>query len=218
MFLNSYYYQAYIDAFTFDPAIFQNTPQFRYDEPSYAQFSQKYHDSDWLKRKITALPRAVWSALVESIYHLVTGAIIGLVRYPNDGGRFIKARLFSVPRDFQEAFGRLISLFHDKLGLFSIQKAQFYQSCYECFYSKIERMAAPRLTLDLEEMVDKALAFANGDIELFSYIREVLINREFLDNPRHYLSDWDERRGTTEEYRPIEDPARRFFREYLRPT
>lgn len=44
--------------------------QFHYGYVTYNDFSIEYSDRDWCGRKVIALPAALWSASIKTIYHL----------------------------------------------------------------------------------------------------------------------------------------------------
>lgn len=72
------------------------------------------------------------------------------------------------------------------------------------------------LSFNLEDMLEKAKAYAKRDEELLGYIQNILNNREFQANPKGYLDNWTKQRGDTEEYRLPEDRARGFFNEHFK--
>ena len=108
-------------------------PQFKYGEVTYQKFTEKYLSDGWFGRKIIALPAAVCSGVVKTICHLAKAIFKGIPKAFSDKGNYLKAQIFYVTRDFQETFGRLVSLFHDKYGQYHIQESQFQKSCYDCF-------------------------------------------------------------------------------------
>jgi hypothetical protein len=133
-FENSFYAQAYSEGNPLDKKVFKESPQFLYKEPGFSEYSNFYTASGWFGRKIIAIPAAAWAVIIKTLYHLANAIFCGLPRIPSDGGLYFKAQIFSIVRDLQESFGRILSIFQDRSGLFHIQQAQFYKSCYECFY------------------------------------------------------------------------------------
>jgi len=51
--------------------------------------------------------------------------------------------------------------------------------------------------------------------DLLEYIKNILNDKTFQDNPRAYLNAWRERRGATEQFKRPEDQARKFFERIL---
>ena len=95
----------------------------------FAQFSSQYSSKGWVKRKIVVLPMMVWSGVVKTTYHLVLVIFYGIFRW--DRGRYAQAYVYCVARDVQEAFGRFVSLFNDRYGLYHIEESQFQKIIYE---------------------------------------------------------------------------------------
>ncbi len=112
----------------------KRSPQFFYGDVSYQEFAKNYSPKGWAGRKIMALPAAVWSGTVKVIYHIAKGILWGIPKlvFSRDI-RFLKAQCFHIARDGQEAFGRLVSLFNDRYGLYHTQSSTFHKTCYDCF-------------------------------------------------------------------------------------
>lgn len=108
-------------------------PQYQYGSLDYKSFKSVYTSQGWLGRKIIALPKSLWNGIILPIYHFVKAIFIGLAKLSTDGGVYMKLQFYYMRRDFQESFGRFISLFTDKLGLFQIQESQFNKLCYELY-------------------------------------------------------------------------------------
>lgn len=70
-------------------------------------------------------------------------------------------------------------------------------------------------SFDLDKMLNKAKAFAEGRECLFAYIAAILHDKSFQCDPEAYLEAWDVRRGWTKEFRFPEDEARNFFRTHF---
>jgi hypothetical protein len=69
-----------------------------------------------------------------------------------------------------------------------------------------------------QDMLERASVFVKDKAfgkEILTYIKQVLENPSFNENPEEYMGAWRKRRGNTKEIRPIEDPARSFFEEEL---
>lgn len=108
---------------------------FKYLDVTPQEFNKKYLTIGWFGRKVIALPAAIGSALVKTIYHLAKAIIIGFCKAFSDDGKYSKAQLFYMGRDFQESFGWLVSLFNDRYGQYHIQASKFHKTCYQCFLS-----------------------------------------------------------------------------------
>jgi hypothetical protein len=102
--------------------------QFSYGDVTYGDFAAQVDSEGWLERKLVALPLAFWSGVVMTIYHLAQALFSAVVC---DADKTLY--LYSVGRDFQESFGRVVSLFNDTYGQYHIQESQFNKTCYECF-------------------------------------------------------------------------------------
>lgn len=66
------------------------------------------------------------------------------------------------------------------------------------------------LKFNLNEMREKAAKFAKNE-EVRKYVVNILESSKFQADPHKYVDRWVERRGMTEEYRLLEDPALNFF-------
>lgn len=134
--MNDYYRNS---CFNIDPPIgedvFVGSIHFRCKEPNLEGFSKHYESSEWLGTKVTALPRALWSGVIKSMYHLAKAVFFGLPAAPFDYARSFRVEIFSFVRDLQEAFGRILMIFNDKVGLYHVQQAQFYKEAYSNAYS-----------------------------------------------------------------------------------
>lgn len=108
-------------------------PHFQYGSVNFEQYSIQYKSDGWLARKVFALPMAAWSGIVKTTYHLAIAILIGIPTSLFNEGRRFKANLFNAARDFQECFGRILSIIDDKSGLYHIEESQFHKSCYEAF-------------------------------------------------------------------------------------
>lgn len=105
-----------------------NNDNYSYGNVSYDDFSSNFSsDEFWVKRKIAALPNALFSILVKSIYHTAQ-AIFKLLTL--QGVLPVKMKLYHVGRDIQEAYGSLATLFNDRYGQYHLQESSFHHSCY----------------------------------------------------------------------------------------
>ncbi|HEY4831453.1 MAG TPA: hypothetical protein VIH61_02725, partial [Waddliaceae bacterium] len=99
--------------------------QFKYINVSVQEFNQKYSAEDWFGRKIVALPAAIWSGIVKTIYHLAKAVLVEMIARSGDNNYF-KAQLFYIARDLQESFGWLSTLLNDRYGQYHIQESGFH--------------------------------------------------------------------------------------------
>ena len=134
----SFYLKAVLDnpSSSSKEAIIQNAksnPQFNYDNINFEKFNAKYSSNGWVGRKILAIPMALFSGIIKTIYHLAIAILIGIPRCLFGNSKYLKSQIFSFVRDLQESLGFIITLFKDNYGLYNIQKSQFNKSCYSCF-------------------------------------------------------------------------------------
>lgn len=126
------------ETFNEDQKIFEHAKEslkFKYVDVNYQKFAEICSDELWLGRKLVALPAAAFCATLKTIYHLAEAILIGCLKALSDDGKYCQAKFFSIGRDFQEAFGRLVTLLNDKKGQFYIQESRFHQTCYKCALS-----------------------------------------------------------------------------------
>lgn len=137
-FPNSFYLEALKDEemFSSDVKIREQVMDkllFKYGDIENQQFNQKYSIEGWLGRKITALPRAIWSGVVQPIFHLALAILIGIPKICLGKSEYLKVQLYNGARDLQEAYGHLVTLIHDRHGQFHVQESQFQKFCYQYF-------------------------------------------------------------------------------------
>ncbi|MBA3239076.1 MAG: DnaJ domain-containing protein [Parachlamydiaceae bacterium] len=103
----------------------------------YAIFEQRYEgrhnavndegiSETCLGRKIWAIPNML-IGVVKTIYHLALSALMYVVGAPSE---YVDQYLFCAIRDVEEIYGNFVLIFHDKLGLYHIEQAQFQKQCY----------------------------------------------------------------------------------------
>ena len=80
----------------------------------------------WVGRKIWAIPNMV-IGIIKTISHLALSALMYMVGAPSE---FINLYKYCAIRDLEEIYGNFVLIFHDKLGLYHIQQAQFQRQCY----------------------------------------------------------------------------------------
>ena len=69
----------------------------------------------------------------------------------------------------------------------------------------------PTLNFDLNDMIQKAEKFAEGNENLLKYIKDILYDGKFQSNPKGYLEDWKDERGSSHQSIYPQDIAREFF-------
>lgn len=131
----TYYFKAIIeDDFMNEETIFdfaKKNLQFHYGQVNLQKYKEKYSSEGWLRRKIIALPAAIWSGVIKTICHLAAGILVGMIKAPSDGGKYLKVCSFYVARDVQEFYGWIATLFNDEYGQYHIHESGFHKSCYE---------------------------------------------------------------------------------------
>jgi hypothetical protein len=111
----------------------QKYGQFKYGLVTWETFKNEYSPEGWQGRKMIALPAAAWTGTVQVVYHLAKAILVGIPKALFDRGRYLKAQVFCIARDFQESYGRLTSLFNDRYGQFHIEESQFQKTYYDAF-------------------------------------------------------------------------------------
>lgn len=101
--------------------------KFHYGFNSYTDFTKFYTSDHWAERKLYAIPRTATS-IAQAISHMAFIVFLA-IRDQNQA----KYQLFYTVRCMQEGLGHLISLFHDRLGLYLVQESKFQRSCYDSF-------------------------------------------------------------------------------------
>ena len=128
-----------------------NSPglQFKYGFVDSERFGKKFTNSlaeeGSLKRKVAALPFTLF-ALVRIVCHAVKAVFIGLPKAVFDRGQSLKLESYHIARDFQSAFGWILTLFHDRAGQFHAQESAFQKQCYDFFVLNREQKTNFRKT------------------------------------------------------------------------
>lgn len=104
---------------------------FKHGDVNFEDVKKLYTSEGWLGRKVRALPNALGSGIVKTIYHLAVAVIIGIPGAFFDGGKFFQAQIYKIVRDLQEALGYIVLVFNDRLGLYLIEESQFQKTCYD---------------------------------------------------------------------------------------
>jgi hypothetical protein len=117
-------------------------PEFKYVNITHAEFNQNYCKDGWMGRKVMALPKALWSGTIKTLYYLAQAIIARLVTKNSDD---VQIKCFYAIRELEKSLGWFISLFHDRTGQFYVQESQFYQARYDSFllnkeFEKIESL------------------------------------------------------------------------------
>ncbi len=114
--------------------------QFRYGEVSLSSFSIYYTNKGWFGRKILAIPAVFYSGVIKATYHFAKMCFSTIGMITSEDKEFqktrIKAHVFAWIRDYEEALGRFLSLFYDRIGQYLVQESHFHKSCYDCFSEK----------------------------------------------------------------------------------
>lgn len=97
----------------------------------FENFGKYYTPQGWCIRKFIALPCAIWSGLVKTIYHLTKAIFIGIFKARLDGGAYFQSQLYSTGRDLQESMGWVLSIFSDKYGQYHIQESKYHKYLYD---------------------------------------------------------------------------------------
>jgi hypothetical protein len=106
---------------------------FSYGSVNYPAYEGKYTPKGYIQRKIVAIPAALWAGIVKSIYHLAKVVFYGIPKACIGESRHIKADVYRIARDMEEALGWLVTLFNDKRGSYLIQESLFQKECYNYF-------------------------------------------------------------------------------------
>lgn len=114
---------------SFEKQLKKSSLSFDYGQVSLADFSKRYSTYELSSRKIQAIPKMLIAGLIKTTYHLAT---IILFSY---GYCEHKIKVYNLLRDFEEAFGHLITLFNDRIGSYLVQRSLFHKECYNFYNS-----------------------------------------------------------------------------------
>lgn len=150
----------------------------------YEEHCNLYHESfvlkDWAYRKIVAIPQALFTGVIESIYDFVSG-IFGyyrIIAYLGDADRanqFFKSKCFCIVKDFQKSLGRLVTLFNDCYGQYLVEDSLFHKQCYkyvaervsyEDFLKQLFLKKYPTDFESLNDTKDKLLSLSEEEFKL----------------------------------------------------
>ncbi len=101
-------------------------PQFHYGNVSFQSFCKEYSEEKWMLRKVIAIPYALLTGILRTIYDL----IVAVLKLRQDF-QSSKLACYRAARDLQEGAGWLVTLFNDKYGSYLIQKSYFHRQCYD---------------------------------------------------------------------------------------
>ncbi len=112
-------------------SLFNSHLKFDYNVLDVSTFSKEYKpETPWLEKKVVALPMAIWSGLVKTVYHLALAIFIGIPKAVMGDPRSLKVYTFSFQRDLQAAFGQILSIFNSIHGAYHVEKSAFYNASY----------------------------------------------------------------------------------------
>jgi hypothetical protein len=108
--------------------------EFQIGNVNYSRFEQKYLTEPLQGRNVTPLSVTA-SEAVQSIGRTIYRLSAACMQIPRgaEGEALKRLHLFHARRDFQEFYGRLLSLFNDTWGQFHIQESGFQKACYYSF-------------------------------------------------------------------------------------
>lgn len=106
---------------------------FHYGKVTFKDYEAHYVEKGWFARKIIALPAALWTFVIKTIWHLCKAIFVGLPAAFEGRYGELKANIYSIPRDLQEGLGRLFTIFDDAFGTYYIQESLFQKKCYRKF-------------------------------------------------------------------------------------
>ncbi len=99
---------------------------FKYGQVNYSDFKATYNTDGWLGRKVTALPRAVWTLTVTTTINFTCLLFNALFSQNED----LKLDTFRAVRDLEEGFGWLVTMINDTWGAYYLQESTFHHTCY----------------------------------------------------------------------------------------
>lgn len=117
----------------------QNTEKFSCSTLIKNDFYHTYCIEGWIGRKVKSIPMIFWTGTIQSVYHLSRAffTYIGASISSSENQSQLKSQalkyFFSAARDFQEAFGWVLTLFNDFHGSYYVEKARLHKKCYENF-------------------------------------------------------------------------------------
>lgn len=186
----------------------RNVKTFKYGNVAYKEFKTTYNKDGWFGRKIIALPRALWSLIVKTIYNVFGILFTAMFNKEAD----LKLYSYHIARDLQEGFGWLLTIINDTWGAYHRQESLFHQQCYKMreHVEKIENHP-----IILANIVQNNAAIANAQQELAQAqqnLAQALGNlpEESVENntiPKTTVEEIDEEHEQTTEKTEQNEPA-----------
>lgn len=123
----------------------EEKPQrFAYGSADYERFQASYSYDGYVKRKILAIPFALIAGICKTIYRLARIIFISIPMACAGEDKFLKAEIYRLARDMQEASGWIITLFNDKEGSYQVQESLFQKECYTYYENKRNSKQIPQ--------------------------------------------------------------------------
>lgn len=163
-----------------------STLKFENYNVKYSHYSHLYHSGGWLKRKLIALPSVLWTSVIQLIYHLSKAIFVGTLKIFFGNKNYIRAQFFFAARDIHESYGRIISLFHDRYGLFIIHKCELEKYCYESFMkcsqpAQNEQIKQEAFLLEIQRKTEKHVQYLSS-IGLSERAKGIKVSRFQMQN------------------------------------
>lgn len=111
---------------------------FSYEKALYSNYNDHYQPEGAIKRKIMAIPQALFSGIILSISHLMKAIFYGIPKACTKDFNPLKKNAYSLVRDLEEALGWGIIIFNDKKGFELIQKSRSHKKCYSSCENSIK--------------------------------------------------------------------------------
>jgi hypothetical protein len=196
-------------------------PEFRYVKLTHAEFNQNYCEEGWMGRKVMALPKAMWSGTIKTLYYLAQAIIARLVtKNPDD----FQIKCFYTIRELEKSLGWFISLFHDRTGQFYVQESQFYQARYDCFllnkeFEKIENLKNGK---EKDERYQKLaqIFLSKGDLgrafKAIHLIQDNQIKQSFINSYlKNYINTKVNKNKLDSDFQLIDDQEKQIVNEII---
>lgn len=128
----------YSRALTTDEASFVTSLQkqplrLHYGGVTSALYFRNYRSDGWLGRKVIALPAALLTGVLLTVYHLAKALLFDLPQFKLDP---FKADLFKFHSDLRQGFGWLLTLVNDAWGSYLVNQSRFQKECYDAYFAK----------------------------------------------------------------------------------
>lgn len=136
---NTYNYKSFCDLNSTTARLNRYDDTINYNQTNVLlDLYQSKHNSDgWLSRKIIAIPMAIMSGLIKTMYHIGLKIILSIsaekyssTHYKTFSEDKKTSLNFSIHRDLQESFGWLKTLFNDKAGQFTVFESRKNKEIY----------------------------------------------------------------------------------------